>query len=516
MHLADEFWKRLSRSPARLLCERLDSSGEITWRQTRDELLAEASRWMAALRDVGVGPGDRVVLSLPKSNGLVAAHLAVLGVGGIVVPLNPALSATETDTVLQQAEAKLAVTTAATLTRSPSTRNALNGPWWVAEHGADVPPDTVSLTDVLSGHRTGPEPRSGAPDEVALLLFTSGTTGRPKGVGLTHANLGADLQALLVDTWHMTEDDRLLHALPPHHLHGLALGLYGTLFVGSTAVLLDRFDPAVVLAGLHAHRISVFMGVPTMYHRMTEVAGDFSLDSVRLCTCGSAPLSVETFRRFETRFGLQLVDRYGLTETAINTSNPFDGERRPGTVGRALPGVQVGVFDATTKQRLPPGRTGEIWVRGPNVFSGYWHNPEATADAFHDGWFRTGDLGVLADDGYLTINGRIKELIIVGGTNVTPGEVEAALETDAGVREVAVAGIPDADLGEKVAAFVVPQADQDTPALEERLRRRAEHSLARYKRPRLYRFLTEIPRNAMGKVERATLKELGRRAAGPA
>ena len=512
MHLAAAFWRRLARDPDRILFERPDPSGAIKWRQTRGELLDEAARWMAALCAAGVGPGDRVALSLGKSAGLVTAHLAALGVGACVVPLNPALSAAETDAVLRQADVALAITNAVLLTRAPETRRAVRGPWWVAD--GDAPSDTESLSDVLADSRSGTEPRTGAADEDALLLFTSGTTGQPKGVGLTHANLAANLHALLVQTWRMTEDDRLLHALPPHHLHGLALGLYGTLFTGGAAVLLERFDPAVVLAGLSAQRISVFMGVPTMYHRMVETEGDFALDSVRLCISGSAPLSVETFRRFEARFGHRIVERYGLTETAINTSNPIDGERRAGTVGTALPGIEVGVFDATAHRPLPHGESGEIRVRGPNVFRGYWRNPAATAEAFRDGWFRTGDMGVLDADGYLTIDGRMKELIIVGGTNVTPGEVEAALEPEAGVREVAVAGVPDADLGETVAAFVVPQDGEDPAALEARLRQRVERDLAPYKRPRRYRFLDEIPRNAMGKVERGKLVALGREAEG--
>ena len=512
MHLAAAFWHRLARAPDRILFERLDPSGAITWRQTRGELLGDAARWMAALRAAGVGPGDRVALSLGKSAGLVAAHLAALGVGACVVPLNPALSAAETNAVLRHADVALAITNAALLTRAPETRRAVCGPWWVAD--GDASPDTESLSDVLAGFRSRPEPYAGAADEDALLLFTSGTTGQPKGVGLTHANLAANLRVLLVETWRMTEDDRLLHALPPHHLHGLALGLYGTLFTGGAAVLLERFDPAVVLAGLSAQRISVFMGVPTMYHRMVETEGDFALDSVRLCISGSAPLSVETFRRFEARFGHRIVERYGLTETAINTSNPIGGERRAGTVGTALPGIEVGVFDAADHRPLPHGQSGEIRVRGPNVFRGYWRNPAATAEAFHDGWFRTGDMGVLDADGYLTIDGRMKELIIVGGTNVTPGEVETVLEPETGVREVAVAGVPDTDLGETVAAFVVPRAGEDPAALEARLRQRVERDLAPYKRPRLYRFLDEIPRNAMGKVERGKLVASGREAEG--
>ena len=513
MNLVHHFWNRLSQDEDRLLFERLEPSGQVTWSQTRGELRAEASRWMAALRAVGIRPGDRIALSLGKSTGLVTAHLAVLGVGAGVVPLNPALSAAETHAVLKQADVQLAITTGAPVIRAPEIVKAVSGPWWLAGQDEDLPAHTVALDEVLAGHQPGPEPMAGADGDLALLLFTSGTTGQPKGVGLSQHNIGSNLQALLVDTWRMNEDDRLLHALPPHHLHGLGLGLYGTLYVGNTTVLLDRFDPAVVLRALAPHRISVFMGVPTMYHRMaermTETGQDFSYDSMRLFISGSAPLSPETFRRFEEQSGFRIVERYGLTETAINTSNPVDGDRRPGTVGRALPGTDVGIFDPQTQEQLANGETGEIWVRGPNVFSGYWHNPEATAAAFCNDWFRTGDLGVLSADGYVSISGRMKELIIVGGTNVTPGEVEVVLEAELGVRECAVAGLPDADLGERVAAFIVPKEDEDTARLEDRLRKRAEQDLAPYKRPRLYCFLSEIPRNAMGKVERGRLKDRG-------
>jgi len=508
MNLAQNFWQRLKQSDTRVLLERLEPDGHLAWRQTRGALLEEASRWMAALRAAGVGPGERVAVSLGKSAGLVTAHLAVLGVGAGVVPLNPALTARETEAVLARAEVRLAITHPETVARAPEVTAAVRGPWWVAGQGQNLPPQTVPLAEVLASGGPGPEPVTRADADLALLLFTSGTTGTPKGVGLTHHNLRSNLQALLVEAWEMHEDDRLLHALPPHHLHGLALGLYGTLYVGNAAVLLERFDPAAVLRALAAHRVSVFMGVPTMYHRMTEVEGNFSLGSMRLFTCGSAPLSPETFRRFHERFGFTPVERYGLTETAINTSNPLHGVQKPGSVGLPLPGVEVGIFDPQTRQRLAGGETGEVWVRGPNVFSGYWQNLEATAAAFHDGWFRTGDLGAFAADGYLSILGRIKELIIVGGSNVTPGEVEVVLETEAGVAECAVAGLPDPDLGERIAAFIVPRAGEDTAALEQRLRARAERDLAPYKRPRLYRFLDAIPRNAMGKVERSKLRNV--------
>jgi malonyl-CoA/methylmalonyl-CoA synthetase len=506
MNLAQHFWQHLGEDSGRVVLERLEPNGQVTWRQTRGALQEEASRWMAALRAAGVGPGDRVALSLGKSSGLVTAHLAVLGVGAGVVPLNPALTARETEAVLEKAEAKLSITHAETVARAPQITSTVRGPWWIVGQEDELPFETESINTVLAAQRSGPEPVDRNDEALALLLFTSGTTGTPKGVGLTHGNLRANLQALLVDTWEMSENDRLLHALPPHHLHGLGLGLYGTLYVGNAVVFLERFDPTVVLRAFGPQRISVFMGVPTMYHRMLDVEGSFNLSSVRLLTCGSAPLSPETFRRFQERFGFTLIERYGLTETAINTSNPLRGEQKPGSVGLPLPGVEVGIFDPQTLRRLENGETGEIWVRGPNVFGGYWNNVEATAAAFSGDWFRTGDLGAFSRDGYLSILGRIKELIIVGGTNVTPGEVEAVFETDPGVAECAVAGLPDPDLGERIAVFIVPRAGEDSSMLEQRLRAKAEADLASYKRPRVYRFLEAIPRNAMGKVERGKLK----------
>jgi len=513
MNLARIFWHHLTRNTAATVLERLEPDGAISWRQTRDELRQEAARWMAAFRVAGVGPGDRVALSLGKSSGLVTAHLATLGVGAGVVPLNPALTAREAEAVLRRAQVKLAITHRETITRGPEILGAVRGPWWIVGDTSGLPSGVIPLAQVLPTTQPGLEPIERDDSDLALLVFTSGTTGTPKGVGLTHGNIRANLQALLVETWEMKESDRLLHVLPPHHVHGLGLGLYGTLYVGSAAVLLERFDPAVVLRAFGPRRVSVFMGVPTMYHRMVEAVdmdeglkSDVSLSTMRVFTCGSAPLSPETFRRFREQFGFPIVERYGLTETVINTSNPLRGPWKPGTVGLPLPGVEVGIFDPETTQRLQNGETGEIWVRGPNVFAGYWNNPGAAAPAFNDGWFRTGDLGAIDADGYVAILGRMKELIIVGGSNVTPGEVEIVLETDAGVAECAVAGIPDADLGERITAFIVPRPGEDTATLEARLRANAEHNLAPYKRPRAYRFIGAVPRNAMGKVERAKLR----------
>ena len=344
MNLAQNFWHRLKHNDTRILLERLEPTGAITWQQTRGALLEDASRWMAALHAAGIGPGDRVAVSLGKSAGLVTAHLAVLGVGAGVVPLNPALTARETEAVLARAEVRLAITHAETVTRSPEITAAVHGPWWIIGQTDNLLSQTVPFAEVLAASQPGPEPVERSDDDLALLLFTSGTTGTPKGVGLTHRNLRSNLQTLLVETWEMNENDRLLHVLPPHHFHGLGLGLYGTLYVGNAAVLLERFDPAIVLRALGPHRVSVFMGVPTMYHRMTEVEGNCSLGSMRLFTCGSAPLSPETFRRFQERFGFPpsvVIRPMRLATRSVNHRLPSGPAVIPR--GRSFPGPRPNV-----------------------------------------------------------------------------------------------------------------------------------------------------------------------------
>ncbi len=508
MNLACLFWEKLKENRNRRVFTGLDACGQILWQRTGGEILEESSRWMAALEKAGVGPGDRVALSLGKSAELVPAHLAVLGLGGAVVPLNPALAPREARTLLEKAEVKLAATLPEIAASSQEMLSLVRGPWWVhTQKEEGLPQGAHRLTEVLAEAKVGLEPEGGAVEDLALLLFTSGTTGKPKGVGLTHGNLISNLKALLVKTWAMTEGDLLLHALPPHHLHGLGLGIYGSLLVGNSVAFLERFSASGVLQAISAHKVTLFMGVPTMYHRMLEVEEKGDLSTMRLFTCGSAPLSPTTFHRFRERYGFTLVERYGLTETGINTSNPLFGPCKPGSVGLPLPGVEVGVFDPASGRRLGAGEKGEVWVRGPNVFQGYWQDLQSTQAAFHNGWFRTGDLGAFDVEGYLSILGRMKELIIVGGTNVTPGEVEVVLEGDSGVSDCAVIGIPDPDLGEKVAAFVVARPGEDLAKLEGRLRSRAEAELAPYKRPRFYFFVGTLPRNAMGKVERRRLQE---------
>ena len=438
----------------------LDREGRATWRRSGMELLGAAGGWQGLLDERGVVAGDRVALEVPRGPELLPAHLGALALGATLVPLNPALRPVERKRVLERAEVR-----------------AILGP-------EDRP-----------GASRAPELRERSAEVPALLIFTSGTTGEPKGVPLRESNLEANLTDL-AEVWGLSRDDRLLHALPAHHVHGLVLALYGSVRVGATTALLERFDADAVLRALGDEQISVFMGVPTMYHRMLASRVEARAEGVRLFVSGSAPLAPDDFHGFRARFGQAPVERYGLTETLIVSSNPLEGERRAGAVGFPLPQAEV---------RLAPD--GEIEVRGPAVMSGYWRDREADAEAFRDGFFCTGDLGRLDADGVLRIEGRKKELIIVGGTNVLPGEVEAALAGDPGVEELVAVGLPDPDRGEIVGVFVVARGDDATSVVETRLRDRAEAELAPYKRPRVFRFVAELPRNAMGKIDRRELRE---------
>ncbi|MEE8557083.1 MAG: AMP-binding protein [Myxococcota bacterium] len=444
----------------RVLLSGLDAEGEILWAQTGEDLLARVGAWQRLMDARGVRPGDRVAVAVPRGPEILALHVAVLASGATVVPINPALSRVERDRILERADL------AALLAEG------------------DIPPSggTPSLRELPA-------------DRPALLVFTSGTTGEPKGVPLTEQNLEANLSAL-TEAWGLRAGDRILHVLPVHHLHGLVLALYGSARIGLPILLDSRFDAPRAIRSLARHGATVFMGVPTMYHRMASAEGSDDLSGVRLFVCGSAPLSPADHRAFASRFGHRPVERYGLTETMIVTTNPLEGERRPGTVGPPLPGVEV---------RIAPD--GEIEVRGPSVMPGYWQAPDLSEEAFDAGFFRTGDLGIWDDHGYLVISGRKKDLILVGGSNVLPGEVEHALGDVAGLDEIAVAGIPDADLGEVVGAFVVARLGERPVDLESRLRDRAEADLSPYKRPRLYRFVESLPRNAMGKIDRKGLIE---------
>lgn len=462
---------------------------------------AIAARWAARLRAAGVERGDRVALFLENSPAFVTAYLGAHMIGAIVVLVNTLYRQTELRHILNDSAAKVVIV------GDQAHADLLQQ--------ADAPGAVIFTSDVaLEGAGEAPDwTLAPAPGDIALIGYTSGTTGRSKGAMLTHANLMAN-SAAVSRAWRWTEHDRLLLTLPLFHIHGLGVGLNGTLFTMSTVDLRRGFDAADVLNTLARGETTMFFGVPTMYTRLIVEARrrqstgtPVRVDGMRLFVSGSAPLSPQTFAEFEELFGHRILERYGMTETIMNLTNPYDSERRPGTVGMPFPGQEARIVDVRTRQPLPDGEIGEIQVRGPNVFAGYWRNPQATAEAFDaDGWFNTGDLGWRSADGYFTITGRARELIISGGYNIYPREVEEVLQEHPAVAEAAVVGLPDAEFGEQVVAVVAPAAPV-TDGLEQELIDWCRTRLASYKKPRRVVFVSSLPRNALGKVQKHVVQQ---------
>jgi malonyl-CoA/methylmalonyl-CoA synthetase len=443
---------------------------------TGADLLERTARVAGRLAAAGLGSGDRVLLSGPPSCDLVVAHCAALRAGCVVVPVNATYTPRELGVIVGDA----------------GPRAALLADDGLRDAAAAIDPGlVVAGPDVALPDGDPPALDAAGPGDPALLPYTSGTTGTPKGALLSHGNLLASAEALLL-AWRWTADDRLVLCLPLFHMHGLGVGLHGTLLAGAQAVLLSRFDPDAVLAA--CRDATMFFGVPTMYARLADAADPTPLGGLRLCVSGSAPLAADLHARIAARTGQAVVERYGMTETVMLVSNPYDGERRPGTVGLPLPGVDV---------RLAEG-SGEILVRGPNVFAGYWRRPDTAGVTFTtDGWFRTGDVGEHDEAGYLRIVGRSKELIITGGYNVYPREVEDVLRSHPAVADAAVVGTPSAEWGEVVTAYVEVAAGGSVDP--EALLAWAAGLLAPYKRPRLVHRVDALPRNALGKVVRDRL-----------
>lgn len=457
-----------------------DGGRRVLWTDedgwTSGQQLEERTRRVAArLAAAGLQRGDRLVLSAGSSLHLVVAHVAALRLGLVVVPVNGAYAEREVAGIVTDCRPSAAVVDDPQ--RGRWVEQSAAGPVVVSGPDVDLPegPD-VPLDDL-------------GPDDPGLLVYTSGTTGAPKGALLTHGNLLSSAEAVRL-AWRWTPEDRLVLTLPLFHIHGLGVGLHGTLTAGAAAVLRPAFAVDDLLDTAAEHQASLWFGVPTMYDRVAQSARLPELRRFRLCVSGSAPLSPPLFSAVADQAGQRILERYGMTETLMNVSNPYDGERRPGTVGLPLPGVEV---------RLEKG-TDEILLRGPNVLPGYWERPEVTAEAFADGWFRSGDVGTFDTDGYLRIVGRRKELIISGGYNVYPREVEDVLRSHPGVLDAAVVGAPDPTWGERVIAFVEAQG-----VTEQALLALSAEQLAPYKRPKQVLFVEALPRNALGKVVKARL-----------
>jgi len=466
----------------------------------------QVARYAATLHTLGLASGERLAVQVEKSLENVVLYLACLRLGAVYLPLNTAYQSSEVDYFLQDAQPRLLVCTSARC-EELAVLGRQRGVTAVLTLDAD---GTGTLAQRVSEHGTGHAPSvERAAADLAVICYTSGTTGRSKGAMITHGNLISNAQAL-IRLWGFTQSDVLLHALPLYHIHGLFVALHCALLSGAKVLLQPRFDAAAVLQALPA--ATVFMGVPTYYTRLlAEPALQASLTrNVRLFVSGSAPLLAETFTAFERRTGQRILERYGMTETGMISSNPLHAERRAGSVGPPLPGVEVSVLDEQGAA-LPQGSVGVVAVRGPNVCRGYWQMPDKTAADFRsDGYFITGDLGMVDGDGYLHLVGRAKDLIISGGLNVYPKEIEAVLDALELVQESAVFALPHPDLGESVAAALVLQpaaAGRDHAAISAEILATLRPHLAGFKLPRRLFFVTELPRNAMGKVQKALLRE---------
>ncbi|MEM7732173.1 MAG: malonyl-CoA synthase [Pseudomonadota bacterium] len=492
--LYDHLFGRHAGSTAPFLI--LSDGQEISY----DAFLRETARVAHVLSDAGLQPGDRLAAQIHKSTQALSLYAACAQTGVVFLPLNTAYTAPELAYFIENSAARMVVCDAAV--------QELLTP---IAHGLAAQVETLnangggSLMDQASGKPDKFDTVARDAGDLAAFLYTSGTTGRSKGAMLTQDNLLSNAETLK-DYWHFTEDDVLLHALPIFHTHGLFVATNTLLLVGGSMIFLPKFDGAEVIRLLP--RATSMMGVPTFYTRLLD-RSDFNADltrHMRLFISGSAPLLAETHAAFEARTGHRILERYGMTETNMNTSNPYYGDRRAGTVGFPLPGVELKVTDAETGRELPSGEIGQIEVRGPNVFKGYWKMPDKTAEELRaDGFFITGDLGRVDADGYVIIVGRNKDLIISGGYNIYPKEIELVLDDQPGVLESAVIGVPHPDFGETTVAVIVPERGQrlDLSAIEEA----TAAALARFKHPRKFILLDELPRNTMGKVQKNILRD---------
>jgi malonyl-CoA/methylmalonyl-CoA synthetase len=464
------------------------------------DLVGRTGKMANALVGLGVKPGDRVAAQVEKSVEAIVLYLGTVRAGAVFLPLNTGYTPAEIDYFLGDAEPTAFIC-------DPAKREALLAP--AGKAGARIETlDTRGKGTLMEAAAAAPEAFETVQreaDDLAALLYTSGTTGRSKGAMLTHGNLASNAMALR-EVWHYTAKDVLIHALPIFHTHGLFVATNVTLFSGASMVFLPKFDIDRIFELMA--RATVLMGVPTFYVRLLE---DDMLNvettlNMRLFISGSAPLLAETHREWKARTGHAILERYGMTETNMNTSNPYVGERVAGAVGTPLPGVEVIVTDPETGKELAQGEIGMIEVRGPNVFKGYWRMPEKTAAELRDnGFFITGDLGKIDEQGYVHIVGRGKDLIITGGYNVYPKEIETEIDAIPGVFESAVVGIPHRDFGEGVTAVIVLTGN--AALSESQVIKTLEERLAKFKLPKRVIFADELPRNTMGKVQKNLLRD---------
>ena len=446
-----------------------------------DSRVRKVATW---LQSQGIQPGQVVCIQVPKSVFLLEFILGCLAHGSVVLPLNETYQLEQSLYYLRDSEAVLYIGPHEIGVLEQCQKISLEA--YLNQLNRCVP---LNQMPAISG------------DCLAMFLYTSGTTGVPKGAMISHDNILATVKGLH-RLWGWTSKDVLLHVLPIFHVHGLVVAQFGALYAGATSVWMHRFESDMVEELIHKHRITVFMAVPTVYFRILETLDPAKLSSMRLFTSGSAPLPVRIHHRFENRYGFRILERYGMTEVGIVLSNPLHGERRIGTVGFPVGETQIRIVDLSTGRDCEPGCVGEIWISGPSVISGYWRRPEASAQTIQCGWLKSGDLGRKDADGYISIVGRSKDLIITGGLNVYPRDIERIFLECESVSEIAVVGLPNEEWGETVVGVIKGQSlDRDEL-------RAASLQLAGYQRPKRWALVDDFPRNAMGKVQKAHLRHL--------
>lgn len=478
--------------------------GKVETQISYIELNQHTNRMANVFQNLAVEKGDRVILFIPKSLIFVVAHLALQKIGAIAVPLNPGFKKSEMAYLLQDADAGLILTEPGTETLIKEINPELN----------NLVIDTQKPyhdSDIFRSASEDFSPVGIRSDDPGLIIYTSGTTGKPKGAILTQMNLIHDARNIN-KIWEISESDVLCHALPLFHVHGLCFALHTALLAGDHVVMLDLFSPQRIIETLSQKdgpcACTVFMAVPAMYGKLMEYLGDQRPDfeHMRLLTSGSAPLLAADFERIHQIFGKQPVEREGMSETGMNFSNPLHGKRKPGSIGIPLPGLEVRTVDPATGMDVTPGQTGEFWLKGPAVSPGYWRKPAETEKTFEQGWFKTGDLGNIDEDGYYYLTDRIKHIIISGGENISPKEVEAVINQVQGVVESSVVGVQDEKWGEKIVAAVVKKLESNVSTDD--IQTSCKKHLHDWKCPKEIVFVKELPRNTMGKVLKEEVKNL--------
>lgn len=478
--------------------------GKLESRISYSSLHKISNRVAHGLIEMGLRKGERVILFMPKSVEQVILHLGIQKIGAISVLLNPGFKKDEMDYFLRDTDARVVFVGK----KEEALIQSIDPKRWTIPMNTETPFAEDKLFPEYSSQRIDLESNLKDP---ALLIYTSGTTGKPKGAILTQQNLIQDAKNIL-HIWEITQRDVLCHALPLFHAHGLCFALHTSLIAGAKIVMCDEFSPDIVLHILSQKEgdlaCTIFMGVPTMYSKMMEkMEGkkqDFS--HLRLLTSGSAPLLPRDFHKIKEIFGKEPVEREGMSETGMNFSNPLRGVKKPGSIGLPLPHVKVKIVDPTTFQELKVGEVGEIWLRGPNISPGYWRKPQETESVFVNGWFRTGDLGKKDEEGYYYITDRLKHIIISGGENISPQEIESVINRHPEVSESCVVGIPDEKWGEKVAAAVVLKSNASLSPRQ--IQDHCKQHLLDWKCPKEILFLNELPRNKMGKVIKEEVVQL--------